>query len=271
MILVAGGDSFIYGAELADQTTSHSLSTFTALLAKEAGMDYVCAAWSGNANNAISRMTMNACQKQLQPYVVIISWTFTQRFEFRFNYNTKQQISPWYSINGWTIEDDAEKIKTYFVKQDRNILNAQLQNIETAKITGVADFAKVFYMHVGDSEYYELYTSLKEIVFMQHYLKANNIPYLFTSADLCFKDHTNYVRSRDEFLSDLYDQVDWNNWFFFPAGTEPSDTLYSRGFYQWAVENKYDIGTTHPLEQAHLDASLLMKDKFNELVNKNIQ
>lgn len=272
MILVAGGDSFIYGAELADQTTGHSLSTYPALLAKELEMDYVCAAWSGNANNAITRMTMNACrQHNVGEMFVIITWTFVQRFEFRFNYKTNQAISPWYSINSWSIEDDAKNILSYFTNSNASVAQAQMKNIDNAKETGIADFAKTFYSHVGDSEYYELYTSLKEIVFMQNYLKINNIPYLFIPADTSFYQNDNYFRSRDEFVDDLYNQIDWDNWFFFPPGQLKSETQGPRGFYQWAVENKYKVGTTHPLEDAHADAAKLIKEKFNELVEKHNQ
>ena len=273
MILVAGGDSFIYGAELADQVTGPSTSTYPALLAKKYGLEYICAAWSGNANNAISRMTMSACQQLLEhdkKFGVIITWTFVQRFEFRFNYDTRQQISPWYSINSWTIEDDASKIIAYFKNPNRNIENAQLKNIDTARQTGVADFAREFYKHVGDSEYYELYTSLKEIVFMQNYLKLNNIPYIFVPADLSFYNHPNYLRCRDKFIDDLYTQIDWNNWFFFSPGVQANETQDLRGFYQWAVENNYRIGTTHPLEEAHSGAAMLIEEKFNELVKKYI-
>lgn len=269
MILVAGGDSFIYGAELADQIDGPSQSTYTALLAKDAGYDYNCVAWSGNANNAISRMTMTECQRLVetnQKFCVVVTWTFVQRFEFRFNYDTKQKISPWYSINSWTIEDDAKNILRYFVKKDQNIAQSQLDTINTAKLTGVADFAKEFYYHVGDSEYYELYTTLKEIVFMQNYLTVNNVPYLFVPADIALYEHENYFRSQDKYIDSLYNQIDWDHWFFFPKGTEPNETQHWRGFYQWAVENKYSIGTTHPLEQAHYDAFTLIKDKFNELV-----
>jgi len=53
----------------------------------------------------------------------------------------------------------------------------------------------------------------------------------------------------------------------FPSGTNPGDTLTPRGFYQWAVENKYKVGPQgHPLESAHVDAAGLIKEKFNELV-----
>ena len=268
MILVVGGDSFMYGSELASPS-----NTYAAILSKENNMKCVNVSWPGNANNAITRMTLSKCQElkaQQEKIAVLITWTFVQRFEFRFNYNTKQSLSPWYSINSWTIENDAKKIETQFNHFDRDILNSHLTNIATARETGIADFAKTFYKHIGNNEYYELYTTFREIVFMQNYLKLNNIPYIFISADLAFKDHPNYLRSKDTYLADLYDQIDWGRWYFFPQGTEANQTQVSRGFYQWAVENKYKVGTTHPLEQAHSDAAELIKEKFNELVTKNL-
>jgi hypothetical protein len=37
------------------------------------------------------------------------------------------------------------------------------------------------------------------------------------------------------------------------------------------VENKYPIGTTHPLEEAHTAAAKLIKEKFNEMVTKSLE
>jgi hypothetical protein len=273
MILVAGGDSFIFGSELKDQTTGPSMSTYPALLAKQNNMEYHCAAWSGNANGAIGRMTMAACEKikYENSIVVLVSWTFTNRYEFRFNYNTAQRITPWYSINSWTITDEISEIEKEFKTVDLLMLQRQKKTIDIAKRTGVSDFAKCFYKHVGDSEYYELYSSLKEILFLQYYLKANNIPYLFVTADNHFYDHPNYHRQRDEFINNLYNQIDWDKWFFFEGGTGADQTQEPRGFYQWAVENKYPVGTTHPLEQAHQAAAELIKEKFNELVTNPLE
>lgn len=263
MILVAGGDSLIYGSELADQQDINpSLSTYPALLASQTGLTYNCTAWPGNSNNAISRMTLAKCQQLKQTkFAVLIQWSFTPRFEFRFNYNTRQRISPWYSINPWTIENDIDKITDSFTTFDLKVANHQIQNIKTAKETGVAEFANTFFKHVGDSEYYELYNSFKEIVFMQNYLKLNNIPYLFTCADNTFYNSAEYLQSKDLYLESLYNQIDWNQWYLFPK---------EKGFYWWAIDNKYSIGATHPLETAHSDAAKLLKEKFNELVTQHL-
>jgi hypothetical protein len=252
MILVAGGDSFVWGLELADCAHSgpngYSQKTFPALLAQ--GMDYHCVAYPGNANSAISRSVMTACEI-LKDVAVLVNWTFPQRYDFRFNYDTLKETSPWYSIHSHYPTDEP------------------LDNISNSDL--VKDFARTFYKHVGNNEYYELYSTLKEILFLQLYLKSKNIPYLFTTADNSYYDHENYLRSKDTELESLYNQVTWNNWYFFEKGTEANETLAPRGFYQWAVENKYKVGIGgHPLEQAHSDAAALIKEKFDELVTKYI-
>jgi hypothetical protein len=261
MTIVAAGDSFVYGSELQSPN-----NTFTALLGATE-----CVAWPGFGNDAIARTTVARCE-QGGVTGVIVSWTFPSRYEFRFNYNTGQRNSPWYTINSWTVEQDFDNIKSQFQTENETILQHQIENIKRAQTTGVADFAKTFYQHVGSSEYWEIYSSLKEIVYLQNYLKANNIPYLFTCADNSIL--YNYtVGNSDSTIAGLVGQIrrDSDNWFWFPAGTKADETCDPRGFYQWALENKYPIGTTHPLEAAHRDAANLMKDKFNELVKKHIQ
>lgn len=91
---------------------------------------------------------------------------------------------------------------------------------------------------------------------LEEHLLYHNIPYLFTCADNCI----------------VTDNLDYRNWFFFPPGQGADQTETPRGFYQWAVENKYKCGIQqHPLEQAHSDAADLIKGKFNELVTKRLQ
>lgn len=254
MILVAGGDSFIHGAELSDQIMPNpSNLTYPSLLAQQYGMEYSCAAWPGSANNCITRLTLAECErlrKLGEKFAVIISWTFTFRYEFRFSYDTYNKTTPWYSINIWDV--------------DTNRIYDKL-----TKNTDIVDFIKMYYKHVGDNEYNEIYTTLKEVMFMQNYLKTNGIPYVFTTADNTFYQCNN---TRDTYVDNLYDQIDWDKWYFFPAGTETNETQNPRGFYQWAVENKYDIGVNrHPLDLAHRDAAELIKGTFDELVIKNLQ
>lgn len=232
MILVAGGDSFIWGSELSDSPhggkDGYSRKTFTSLLAKD--IEYVCAAYPGNANNAISRMAINACQQHKDVFL-FVQWTYPQRYEFRFD-------DRWVSINSWHTKE----------KQ----------------------FSKSYFKYVGNNEYFELYSLFKEIVYLQNYCQINHIPYMFTTSDNSFYNHPNYERRKNSELDSLYQLINWNNWFFFNPGKKENETKQPRGFYQWAMENKYNIGVEgHPLEDAHCDAAELMRGKFNELVKKN--
>lgn len=104
-----------------------------------------------------------------------------------------------------------------------------------------------------------VYTSPRVILEFQQYCEHRQVPYLFTCVDNCL-------------IPLLNPKTNIDNWFMFPAGTEAHDTQQPRGFYQWAVENKYSIGLDgHPLEDAHRDAVELIKEKFDELVKKHIQ
>ena len=97
----------------------------------------------------------------------------------------------------------------------------------------------------------------KDILKLQDYLVQYNIPYLFTCVDNCI-------------ITDN-PKIIWDHWFMFPAGRGADQTEIPRGFYQWAVENKYSMGLDgHPLEDAHRDAAELIRGKFNELVKKFI-
>ena len=258
MILVAGGDSMVWGCELADSPHGglggHSQKTFPALLANDANMHYQCAAYPGNANNAIARSIITQIEQDPQPKIVLVVWTFTQRVEFRFSYlKNNLPTSSWYSINSWHC-DDKFKFNSGLINQSQ-----------------IREFAKSFFKFTGNTEYVEQYNYLKEILFLQLYLKNKNIPYLFMTTNNETFDHDNYKRhEKDLDLSSLYQQIDWDSWFFFPAGDGADQTTAPRGFYQWAVENKYIVGENgHPLEQAHEDAARLIKEKFDELVKKS--
>ena len=268
MIIVAGGDSFVYGSELADCVGMESASTFPALLAMDG--TYICSAWPGAGNDAIARRVIDYCENITHEHLgVIVSWTFPGRYEFRFAYDTGQRTGSWYTITAWTEVDDIAIIKDEFVNQNDAIYQEHQRNIERAKTLGISDFAKNFYRNVGGSEYWEIYSSLKEIIYLQNYLKLKGIPYMFTCADnSLLYNHT--VTNADASIRSLLKQLDMAHWFWFPPGSGANQTEQPRGFYQWARENKYPIGTTHPLEQAHSDAADLMKDKFNEMVTKHL-
>jgi hypothetical protein len=205
---------------------------------------------------------MNQCEKNRKlglDQAVLVMWTFHSRYEFNFEFNHKNQ---WRSINSWTIgtlyDSNEDEEKNQYVFKYNQSCEKQ-----------IVDFATSYFKHVGLSGYWQIYASIKEILYLQNYLKIHSIPYIFTCVDNIllynyFSDH------HDDSISSIYDQFDMDRWVLFPSGNEPGQTTQPRGFYQWAVENKYNIGPEgHPLEHAHLDAAKLIKEKFDGMVKKD--
>jgi len=252
MIIVAGGDSFIFGSELKSKE-----NTFTAILSKS--FEYICVAEPGFSNDSISRTVITECNKH-RDIGVIVSWTFPGRYEFRFSYDTMTMGSPWYSINSWTTED-SDTLKLRFAQKSKIYYDGFKMRHNIAEKTGCADFARVYFQHVGHSEYWETYTTLKEIIYLQNYLELQKIPYLFTCASTDFLNN-NTIKNPDEYISGLYNLINFKSWFLFDN---------DKGFYQWALANKYPVGALHPLDDAHIAAAQLIKDKFNELVTKPLE
>jgi hypothetical protein len=273
MILVAGGDSFTYGSELNDSVTHRdttnpnpaqqivSQSTFPALLARDFSMQYECAAYPGFSNSAIRRTTMNTCERLQDIGLVIVTWTFPGRYEFRFDYDTGERWGNWYNLTAWSIIDDIEDIKREFKTDDPGILNHHITHLSRAKRLGITEFAKTFYKHVGRTQYWETYNSLTEIIMLQQYLQLRKIPYIFSMVDEALLNNCKYLLG-DENIATLYNQIDFDRWVTFPN---------NQGFYTWARDFKYPFATTHPLEPAHTDAAKYIKENYNELVKEFIQ
>lgn len=271
-MIIAAGDSFIYGNELADCPTGTSPSklTWPCLLAKSANMECLNIAVAGAGNESIARNTINACETTTgKQRAVIVQWTFPNRYEFYFDFPTGQR-SPWYTIGAWHVAD-VNEIQKEFHSDNPEILQQQRDHINRAKQSGVTEFATEYFKKVGSTEYWEMYNTLKHIIYLQNYLRVNQIPYLFTCADGIIFHNDRIFLSQDINIQSLCNQLQLDTLYRFPSGQHEWETIGPRGFYQWAVENKYPMGTTHPLEEAHQDAAKLIKEKFNEMVKKLVQ
>ena len=271
MIFLAGGDSFTYGSELKDGVTPFdpngtepaqeivSLSTYTALAAQDLDMDYNCVAFPGYSNSSIRRTVMNACETNNDVGLVFVTWSFPGRYEFRFHYDTGQRTGHWYNITPWSVIDGIETIRKEFRNENDIILQHHKEHLERANRLGITDFAKSYYQNVGAHEYWSSYNSLLDIVMLQQYLQLRKIPYIFSCVDECLLNNSS--KYKDENMSTLFKQINMDEWILFPG---------DRGFYTWARDEGYPIGTTHPLEPAHVDASTYIKEKCHELVKKSI-
>jgi len=240
--LIAGGDSFIYGDELQDCLgVRASDNVYPALIAKELNLEYVCAAGSGYGNDSIRRTVIDACESNVDVELVIVQWSFACRYEFYFS------KFGWYNLGAWSIIDDPSEIKKTFKIDNPIVLQHHIDTLNKFKDLGITDFAKVFFKKIASDMYYEQYKFLSEVVMLQQYLEIKSIPYMFASVNKdILRDSSEYA---DQSIRSLEGLINKKDWMWFPN---------QQGFYQWALDNNFAFGTTHPLEEAHIEAAHLV-------------
>jgi hypothetical protein len=135
-IVVAGGDSFIWGSELTDSPhgglDGYSRSTFPALLAT----NYICAAYPGIGNIEINRRVRDYLNWIQNDVVVIVCWTWPTRDN---QIDSDQQIT---SLQDYL---ESHKYRYLFTCSDNCI------------ITGKLDYSKWFLFPPAPKE--ELYNT----------------------------------------------------------------------------------------------------------------
>ena len=119
MIIVAGGDSFIWGSELSDCRHSgplgYSRKTFPALLAHE--HSYICAAYPGIGNQEIAQRILTVVHSTPVD-LVVVSWTWPTR---------DNQIDSDDVIDNLRLTLEHHKIPYLFTCADNCIITNQIQ------------------------------------------------------------------------------------------------------------------------------------------------
>jgi len=240
-VLIAGGDSFTYGSELPSQ--EHAWAN---LLATRKGWNICNTARPAASNSAIRRNVMNAVHKysELDLFVAVM-WSFPNRYEFRFAYDTGHIDSPWYSINPWTYND--ENFEEHFFTKDDQVLAAQQANRANAEAKGMTAFAKSYVQNVAQTEYWEIYTSWCEIVMLQNYLIKHNIPYIFTQVDNSLFECNSAM---DSTLTTLRADINMSRF------------VMDEGMFNWAKRTEQPFYTTHPRESAHIEWINMLYDRI---------
>jgi len=225
-VLIAGGDSFTYGSELPSQE-----HTWANLLAKRKGWNICNTAKPGYSNSAIRRNVMNAVNqyKDLDIYVAVM-WSFPNRYEFRFAYDTGQRESPWYSINPFTPPTFTNQTHT-----------------DNADSKGITEFVGNYVKNIAIDPYWEIYNSWCEIVMLQNYLIKHNIRYVFMTVD-----HTIFKSQLvlDTTLKTLIADIDMSKF------------IDQEGMFTWAKRTKQEFYTTHPKESAHIEWINMLYDRI---------
>ena len=223
MKLLAAGCSFVYGNELADQHgVEPSQQTFTALLARQLGMDYQSVAVPGTGSDSHVRCVVSACDKDVG--MVVVAWSYSGRYEFYFE------------ECGWT----------------------EINHVE-GRVKQVRDAAYPLHraLFASLTDQYQWYTYVRDIVFLQNWLKSQGVPYIFCGIDPGFTAQA----CADPAYQALYSSIDWDPWFFWTVDGK------NVGFRNWAEimsisDPRFEISTQdqHPLEYAHSYTAQLLAE-----------
>lgn len=259
--IIAGGCSFTLGNELSDDLLrgkKPSNKTWAKGLSDLVQGNYFCTAQGGIGNPAIARTVFDYVS-QNQTDMVVVMWSFLSRYDWAMPRNKYLQDSRWASISPWDTKEKQSEVFKTLANSETQQEHYKLRR-EQLETTGVKQMADTIYKY-GANEYHEVYLSWKSIIWLQNILEKKNIKYFFTLADntLFYNDMTPHSQT-DKLLENLHKEINFTNWFSFGERM--------MGFNQWATMEDYERGTTHPLDEAHKDAILLMKDKFLEIYNK---
>ena len=247
MLVLSGGCSFIWGAELSDSLDysgqdPFSKLTWPALWAKSHGFDYDTAAQCGISNMGISRKIIDYIEHVKIPDFVIVQWTYPNRFELRFDDLVQGN---YFTMNHWLMFlDEVSEVKNQKVAYELSLF----------KDTIFQRLAEIWYSHIAnqDSEYFYF---LKEAVFLGNYLRNKNINFCF--AHTLKNGYPSNVT--DTSIQSLENQASQMAWIDFDRS----------GFIEWAEKNRYFDRQhwKHPDESAHLHAFKIIKDDLNHIFN----
>ena len=258
---IAGGCSFTLGNELSDdkdgKTASEKSWAYELYKHSKATGDYVCTAFGGLGNSAIARRTFNAVANNDHIDCVVVMWSFTSRYDWAMPRHKVLEDTRWASISPWdTNAGNEEAFRTMAGSETQQ--EYWRARRELFAETGVKDFAESIYKYAAN-QYHETYLSWKSIIWLQNILEKKKIPYMFTLADnSLFYQEFELHKDQDSFMTALYNEIDFTKWFSFGERM--------MGFNQWTILKDYPRGTTHPLDKAHKDATMLMLPTFKKLI-----
>jgi hypothetical protein len=254
---LSGGCSFTFGNELSDDDgKTPSSKTWAKYFSNNLQLNYFSVAKGGLGNQGIARRVFDYLQSHREEKMfVAVMWTFVSRYDWAMPRHHLLEDTRWATITPWDTEMKQKEIEKKLANSEPVLNDFRRRRAEYQKI-GIGKFADALYRYAAN-QYYETYLSWQNIIWLQNYLEKHKIPYFFTLADnSLFYDGIDSHQGNDRLLKNLYDEINFDSWYFFGER--------KMGFNQWAKLNDYEYATTHPLDQAHADAVQLMKPKLFE-------
>ena len=266
-LVISGGDSFTFGAELETKDiVAPNPNSWANIVAQRIAKQHINVSRSGRGNSYIARHVMHEIQCALDSGIsprnifVQVMWTFANRSEFALSMPTADYDSPWMYFTPFTHVDESKS--DWFMRVSKKAPNWENVN-KSLKATynknknlGIVDFAKHYNRLVQTSPLNHSYNRMKEVILLQNTLLLYNIPYIFTYvsqhvmyglfSDSMHDPGSKYLNSMRKFNKE-------ENWYTFPGNFQKYV-----GFNDWARHNNYEYATSHPLEEAHVDAADLV-------------
>ena len=195
-------------------TAAFSLHTWPALLAKHLNADYKCQAYPGTGNQTIVRKILHFINDFNSSDLLIINWTYISRWDF-YDSSVSRPRKRWKTIRPDT--DDTDPIAKFYLK------------------------------HI-QSELWDKWETLRNMLTVACLLENKNIPFIMTSQDPLIVDQTyhldNYINNAQ---LEIKDKLIWFD---------------GKGFNDWA--EGYPRGNEgHPLEEAHQKAFEYIRDNYD--------
>lgn len=259
---IAGGCSFTFGHELSDdvQGSKPSRQSWGYRLMADSGKfahdNYVCVAKAGSGNSGIARRVFEAISEYKHVSCVSIMWTFVSRYDWAMPRHKHLEKTRWASISPWDTDAGNSEAFRKLANSETQIWDWKQRQINFEE-TKVKPFAESIYRY-GANDYHETYLSWKSIIWIQNLLEKKKIPYFFTLADNTLFYQEFDRKDTDPLMKALYNEIDFTKWFSFGERM--------MGFNQWSLMNGYERGTTHPLDKAHQDATMLMMPQFEKII-----
>lgn len=269
-LVISGGDSFTFGAELAtDNSVEPNPNSWANLVAQRIGEQHINVARSGRSNSYIVRHVLTQVETALRqgtpgPQMFVqVMWTFADRHEFAIGMHTGEYDSPWMYLTPYSDVDETKS--EWFKRIDpdlptwhsvySSLLSLYHKNIQL----GIVDFVKHYKKLTQSTPLNDSYTSVKEILLLQNTLELHKIPYLFTYVNQHVMLGVFDDAAQNVYVNSVSNLVHKHKWYCFPGNHQQYV-----GFDDWARHNNYTYATSHPLEAAHADAAELIYSYINE-------
>ena len=226
--IIGFGDSFVFGSE--QQNNDNGSLGWIGRVATNIGVEYYTTAVPGCGNDHIARQIYSwFSNNSAEDTLAVINWTWMCRWDF---YVVEHET--WITLGPTCVP---EKLKDL---------------VNRAQAEDMIEFYKT---RANSSLIWNKFRNLQTIYAAQAYLKQKNINSIQTYMDYEMFDQVHHA---PDYIKELQ------------ALVNPSlENFRGKNFVDWSRNNGFEVTDPglHPLEDAHIAASILWQDRYAQALN----